>query len=407
MRKHFLIGSMLFVFALLFSCTIVITPTLPKTWQAEFGGTGDEQVISILQVNGGGYIGTGYTTSETIGLRDIYVFKLSEDGVLVWENMYGGTGNDEGLCIQKTNDGGYIVAGYTTSSSNDEDVYVVKLDQDGESEWGKTYTNPGNDRANCIQETADGNYVITGFTTVTVTSNSLNSSNVDVLFLKIDEDGDILSQKRFGGTGEDKGKWIQQTNDGGYIIAGSTNSFGAGGNDVYIVKLNSDGDYEWDKTYGGTGNDEANGVVQTDDGNYVFAGSWGIASLESKLYVAKISGADPHNILWSKNYGGNYLNSAYSIQKTNDGGYILAGVKNFKVTSVMPFTATSDAYILKLNSTGNEVWERTYSKGELSAAYSIQKTNDGGYIVGGTTKESSDELGNAYVLKLDQLGQIN
>jgi len=101
------------------------------------------------------------------------------------------------------------------------------------------------------------------------------------------------------------------------------------------------------------------------------------------------------------------LNSAYSIQKTNDGGYILAGVKDFNVMNVMPFTATSDAYILKLNSIGNEVWERTYSKGELSAAYSIQKTNDGGYIVGGTTKESSDELGNAYVLKLDQLGQIN
>ena len=407
MRKHFLIGSMLFVFALLFSCTIVITPTLPKTWQAEFGGTGDEQVISILQVNGGGYIGTGYTTSETIGLRDIYVFKLSEDGVLVWENMYGGTGNDEGLCIQKTNDGGYIVAGYTTSSSNDEDVYVVKLDQDGESEWGKTYTNPGNDRANCIQETADGNYVITGFTTVTVTANSLNSSNVDVLFLKIDEDGDILSQKRFGGTRKDEGKWIQQTRDGGYIIAGFTNSFGVGQNDVYIIKMDSNDYYQWDKTYGSTGNDEANCIVQTADGNYVFAGSRGITSGKSKLYVAKISSTGQHDILWNKSYGENYLNSAYSIQKTDGGDYILAGVKNFRATNIKPATVTGDAYILKLNPMGNKIWERTYSMGELSEAFSIHKTNDGGYIVGGTTKESCDDPGNAYVLKLDQLGRIN
>lgn len=391
---------MLFVFAILFSCTTAITPTLPKTWQVNFGGTGDEQVSSILQMDGGGYIGTGYTTSGTNGL-DVYVFKLDEDGLLVSENNYGDTGDDEGLCIQKTHDGGYIIAGYTTSSNNDEDVYVVKLDQDGEFEWDETYPNPGDDRANCIQETTDGNYVITGFTTVT-------AGNKDLLFLKIDSKGNAIKKKGFVGSGIEEGKWIQQTKDGGYIIAGYKNPFGMGGKDVYIVKLRNNGEVEWGKTYLNPGNDdEANCIVQTDDGNYVFAGSRGITSGKSKLYVAKIDSTGEHDILWNKSYGENYLNSAYSIQKTDKGGYIIAGVKNFRATNIKPFTVTGDAYILKLDSNGNNLWERTYGMGELSEAFSIHKTNDGGYIVGGTTKKSGDGPGNAYVLKLDQLGRIN
>jgi len=399
---------MVLIFSLLASCTIVIKTTPPKTWQSMFGGAGDEQVASIVQTSYG-YIGTGYTTSKGSGMKDLYIFKLDENGALMWENEYGGSGNDEGLCIQKTSDGGYIVAGYTTSYNNDEDVWVMKFYENGEVEWGNSYSNAGGDRANCIQETSDGNYVLTGYTTVTVTANSQNSGNKDVLFLEIDSDGNIVNgPKRFGGTDTDEGKWIQQTRDGGYIIAGYTKSFGAGGNDIYIIKLDSNGDYDWDKTYGGPNDDVANGIVQSDDGNYVFAGSIGGGSiLTSQLYVAKISATGQHNVLWSKTYGDNYMNSAYSIQKTKDGGYILAGVKDLEVTSIIPFIATGATYILKLNSDGNKIWERSYSEGELTAAYSVRQTSDGGYIVGGMLKQASDDPSDAYVLKLDQQGQIN
>jgi len=399
---------MVLIFSLLASCTIVIEPTPPKTWQSMFGGTGEEQVASIVQT-GDGYIGTGYTTSKGSGMKDLYIFKLDEDGALMWENEYGGSADDEGLCIQKTSDGGYIVAGYTTSYTDDEDVWVMKFYENGEVEWGNSYSNAGDDRANCIQETSDGNYVLTGYTTVTVTANSQNSDNKDVLFLEIDSDGNIVNgPKRFGGTSIDEGKWIQQTKDGGYIIAGYTNSFGEGGNDVYIVKLDSNGNYEWDKTYGGPNDDIANGIVQSDDGNYVFAGSMGGSSiLTSQLYVAKISATGQHNVLWSKTYGDNYMNSAYSIQKTKDGGYILAGVKDFQLLSLIPFSATGDAYVLKLDPNGNKVWERSYSEGELTAAYSVRQTSDGGYIVGGMLKQESNDPSDAYVLKLDQQGQIN
>ena len=413
MKRYSLVISLVLIFAFLASCTIVIKTTPPKTWQSMFGGTGEEQVASIVQTSYG-YIGTGYTTSKGSGMKDLYIFKLDENGGLMEEeDVYGGSDNDEGLCIQKTSDGGYIVAGYTTSYTDDEDVWVMKFYENGEVEWGNSYSNAGDDRANCIQETSDGNYVLTGYTTVTVTANSQNSGNKDVLFLEIDSDGNIVNgPKRFGGTSIDEGKWIQQTKDGGYIIAGYTNSFGEGGNDMYndmyIVKLDSNGNYEWDKTYGGPNDDIANGIVQSDDGNYVFAGSMGGSSiLTSQLYVAKISATGQHNVLWSKTYGDNYMNSAYSIQKTKDGGYILAGVKDFQLLSLIPFSATGDAYVLKLDPNGNKVWERSYSEGELTAAYSVRQTSDGGYIVGGMLKQESNDPSDAYVLKLDQQGQIN
>lgn len=418
MKRYFLrLSFAISIIMLVASCTSTLPWSTQNTWQSVIGGTGDDQVSSVVQVSDGGYITVGYTTSTGEGLRDIYVLRLNATGDLIWEKEYGGTGNDEGKCIQKTSDGGYIIAGYTDSLGNGgEDVYILKLDQNGSVLWQKTYGGIGNDRANCIQQTSDG-YVITGYTSVVEptsipsTANSDNlyaSANRDVYVLKVDKNGTLVWEKRFGGTGIDEGKWIQQTNDGGYIIAGYTNSFGAGGNDIYIIKLDSNGDYDWDKTYGGVNDDIANGIVQSSDGNYVFAGSTGSTGsiLSSQLYVVKISSIGQHDVLWQKTYGENYMNSAYSIQKTKDGGYVLAGVKDFQVTSIMPFEATGDLYVLKIDSNGNLVWQKTYGGDNLDSGSSIRQTSDGGYVVGGTTQSFVSETNDAYILKLDSSGNL-
>ena len=160
--------------------------------------------------------------------------------------------------------------------------------------------------------------------------------------------------------------------------------------------------------YGDVNDDITNVIVQSSDGNYVFAGSTGSTGsiLSSQLYVVKISSTGQHDVLWQKTYDENCMNSAYSIQKTKDGGYVLAGVKDLQVTSIMPLEATGDLYVLKIDSNGNLVWQKTYGGDNLDSGSSIQQTSDGGYIVGGTTQSFVSETNDAYILKLDSSGNL-
>ncbi|HOQ40376.1 MAG TPA: hypothetical protein PK561_08220, partial [Fervidobacterium sp.] len=206
-------------------------------WEKTFGGSGEDQAASIQQTTDGGYIVAGYTYSFGVGNSDIYVLKLNSDGSLAWEKTFGGSGEDYTYSIQQTTDGGYIVAGWTNSFGvGNSDVYVLKLNSDGSLEWQKTFGGNGEDQATSIQQTTDGGYIVAGGTT------SFGAGNYDVYVLKLNSDGSLAWQKTSGGNGGDWALSIQQTTDEGYIVAGYTNSFGSGDYDVYILKLDSNGE---------------------------------------------------------------------------------------------------------------------------------------------------------------------
>ena len=264
--------------------TLIIT--LPLTlwgqgWEQTYGGTDNDYGTSVKQTIDGGYIITGYTSSFGNGgdgdfnNRDMWLIKTDVNGNELWSQTYGGIKEDLGNCVQLTQDGGFIITGYTSSFGNfvDSDVYLVKTDFNGNELWSQTFGETGDsdgDYGYYIQQTQDGGYIITG----TTWSNEISSGSSDVYLIKTDGSGNELWTKTFGGSLIEGGRSVQQTQDGGYIISGTTwsNEISSGGIDVWLIKTDGDGNELWTKTFGGIEGDGGNSVQQTTDGGYVITG---------------------------------------------------------------------------------------------------------------------------------------
>jgi uncharacterized delta-60 repeat protein len=369
-------------------------PATSLYWAKTFGGSNDDFAYSVQQTTDGGYIVAGKTDSFRAGGWDYWVLKLNSTGGVTWQKTYGGTGDDEAYSVQQTSDGGYIVAGWTTSfGAGASDAWILKLNSTGDVTWQKTYGGTGNDYAYSIQQTSDGGYIVAGAT------NSFGAGEWDFWVLKLNSTGGVTWQKTYGGTNSDLAESVQQTSDGGYIVAGMTRSFGGGSYDIWVLKLNSTGGVSWQKTYGGTGDDEAYSVQQTSDGGYIVAGStnsFGAGGYD--FWVLKLNSTG--GVTWQKTYGGTSNEFARSVRQTSDEGYIVVGgTSSFGAGGV-------DIWVLKLNSTGGVSWQKTYGGTGDDMAYSVQQTSDGGYILPGTTNSFGAGGYDIWVLKLNSTGSI-
>src|SRR3990172_2968841 len=258
-----------------------------------------------------------------------------------FQKTFGGTSDDWGFSVQQTTDGGYIITGTITSfGAGYEDAYLIKTDANGNSLWTKTFGGITYDVGNSVRQTTDGGYIIAG------TTYSFGVGNYDVYLIKTDANGNTLWTKTFGGTSSDEGYSAQQTTDGGFVIAGLTDSFGAGLYDVYLIKTNGSGDTLWTKTFGGIGIDYGLSAQQTTDGGYVIAGvtqSFG-AGIDD-VYLIKTDGNG--DTLWTKIFGGTDIDEGYSVQQTTDGGFVITGYTG-------SFGAgNADVYLIKTDANGN------------------------------------------------------
>ena len=243
-----------------------VVPNSSNTWTKTFGGTSSDEGHSVKQTTDSGYIITG-STGYGIG-SDVYLIKTNENGDSLWTKTFGGTDIEQGSSVQQTTDGGYIITGSTSSFGNgSSDVYLIKTDDGGNEEWTKTFGGTNSDQGLSVQQTTDGGYIITGYTYF------LGSGICDLFLIKTDENGVEQWTKTFGGTGNDRGSSVQQSKDGGYIITGGTNSLGNGDDDVYLIKTDESGNELWTKIFGGTGYDEGISVQQTTDGGYIITGN--------------------------------------------------------------------------------------------------------------------------------------
>jgi uncharacterized delta-60 repeat protein len=302
-------------------------------WQKTYDVSNYDYAHAILQTNDDGYIVAGY------GSGDLWLLKLNSDGTVDWQKRYGGADYEWANSIQQTSDGGYIVAGVTYSSYPDYDFWVLKLTSDGTVSWEKIYGGATDDQANSVQQTTDGGYIVAGWTS------SFGAGNYDFWVLKLNDDGTVSWQKTYGGTNYDYAQSIQQTSDDGYIVAGFAKSFGEVNGDFWILKLNSDGTISWQKTYGGPEYDYARSIEQTSDGGYIVAGlaeSFGAGYAD--LWVLKLDSVGA--VAWQKVYGGTSDDEAYSIHETSDGKYIAVGrTESFGA-------GNGDVWVLQLKSDG-------------------------------------------------------
>ncbi len=377
---------------ILFMLFIVSISFAQQKWIRTYGGTNYDWGFSVQQTTDGGYIIAGTTISFGAGAWDFYLIKTDSIGDTLWTKTYGGVNIDYGYSVQQTSDGGYIVVGYTTSfGTGAADVYLIKTDSTGDTLWTKTYGGTNEDCGYSVQQTSDGGYIIVGAT------DSFNPFIFDVYLIKTNASGDTLWTKTFGGADHDKGWYVQQVSDIGYIIAGETWSLGAGSADVYLIKTDSTGDTLWTKTYGGTNEDYGYSVQQTSDGGYIIVGytkSFGTGSADVYLIKSNSFG----DTLWTRIFGKSNDDYGYSVQQTSDEGYIVAG------WSYSFGTGSADVYLIKTNATGDTLWTRIYGGTWDDDSYSVKQTSDGGYIIAGDTRSFGAGYFDVYLIKTDAIG---
>ncbi len=370
-------------------------------WEKTFGGSDRDRGYSVQQTSDGGYIIAGWTKSFGVGGSDVYLVKTDASGKEEWSKTFGGSNDDEGQSVQQTSDGGYIITGITKSLGvSGHDVYLIKTDESGNEEWFKTFGGSTPDVPDCgysVQQTSDGGYIIAGYT------NSFGLGESDIYLVKTDASGNEEWYKTFGGGGYDAAYFVQQTEDGGYIIAGETFSFGEGAIDVYLIKTNGSWNEEWSKTFGGNDLDGARSVQQTNEGGYIIAGFTASFAIDYVgIYLIKLDTSGNED--WIKIYAGSDTNDTYfghSVHQTIDGGYIVTGFIDTLGTHIY------DVYLLKTDEDGNEKWSNTFGGSNGDRGLSIQQTTDRGYIIAGYTESFSAGDQDVYLIKTNANGNIS
>jgi len=318
----------------------------------------------------GGYIITGSTDSFG-AIEDVWLIKTDPKGNKEWSRAFGGLKFDAGTSVQQTNDGGYIITGVTWSyTAGYNDVWLIKTDSKGNMEWSKRFGGEEMDGGSEVQQTTDRGFIIIGST------DSYGAGKGDVWLIKTDSNGNMKWNKTFGGSGYDGGYSVQQTTDGGYILIGTTDSYGAGESDVLLIKTDSNGSVEWSKIFGGAERDIAHSGQQTTNGGYIIAGwthSYGAGNSDIWLIKTDSKG----NMEWSKTFGSLDSDIGLEVQQTTDNGYIIIG-------ETSSYGAGSDdVWLIKTDSKGNEEWNKTFGGSSLDSGNSVEQTNDGGYIITG------------------------
>jgi hypothetical protein len=336
-------------------------------WSRAFGGRYQDYAKSIQQTQDGGYVVVGYTESYGAGYFDVWLVKTDASGDTAWTRTFGGKEGDYGNSVQQTQDGGYIVAGFTGSyGAGFSDVWLVKTDASGDVVWTKTFGGVQEDNGYSVRQTADGGYIIAGYT------ESRGAGDYDVRLIKTDANGDTVWTRTFGGEGLDWGYSVRQTQDGGYIVAGCLDYYGPSRGDVWLIKTDVNGDTLWTRTFGGSSYDQGNSVRQTQDGGYIIAGyteSYGAGYFD--IWLVKTDAAG--DTVWTRTFGGAGEERSSCVAETQDGGYVVVGY------TWSYGAGEDDVWLMKTDAGGNEVWSKTFGGTSWDDGNSVQQTQDGGY----------------------------
>jgi len=365
---------------------ILISQGPDTIWTKTFGGSEIDDSWSVKEDGNGNFIIAGWTMSYGAGIFDGYIIKADSMGNMLWQKTYGGALNDVFFDVETTSDGGYIFAGYTRSyGAGGADFYIVKTDIDGNEIWSRTYGGSGNEYAYSVKQTQDGGYIIAGY------SDSF-APYYDVYIIKTDSNGDTVWTRTTGGGLDDYIRDVIPVSDG-YVACGYTQSFGSGNNDLYIVKVSLNGDSLWAKFYGGADYDAGFSIVENQNNELVIAGytrSYG-AGFED-VYLVKTNAQG--NMIWQKTYGGADNERGWELKNPSGGGYVIAG------NTLSYGAGGDDVYIIRTDEDGNELWYRTYGGADNDHGYTIDITHDAGYVVAGGTWSFGAGNTDVYLLRL-------
>jgi hypothetical protein len=353
-------------------------------WTRYYGGEYQDYGRCVVQTTDGGYAIAGETNSFG-GLWDFYLVKTYPNGTLQWDRTYGTTSDWEGAySLVQADDGGYAMAGYDylvfPPMYSNYNYRLVKTDPDGNSVLIRTYGEfwPDDEKAYSIIQTSDGGYAMVGDTDYNT------AGYYDAWLLKVSFDGGIQypTTSLYGGTGGDHAYSVIQVTGDNYVIAGSTASYGVSSTEAWLIFADADGNPQWNQTYGGTGAEVAYSVIQTSDGGYALAGNtYSYGAGGSDFWLVKTDSVG--NVQWNRTYGGELGEGAYSVVQTSDGGYALAGVTNSFGAGYQDF------WLVRTDSNGNMRWNKTIGGPDYDTAYCMIQASDGGFVLAGYTFSES------------------
>jgi len=369
-------------------------------WAKSYGGTEHDYAASIRQTPDGDYLVAGHTYSFGNGYYDVWVLKLDSNGNILWQKTYGSSTTETTRAMELTSEGGCVVAavlGDPVILGDDADIWLIKLDKDGNIEWQKKYNQSRWDSVTSIQQTPDNGYIVLGRSRI--------NDDYDTWILKLDKNGVIQWQNLYRGSNDEFGNCLIKTANGEYAIGGlvqyvdyQTHKIWA---NILMLKLDSDGNIIWQKQYGaGKHYAGTSSIQQTQDGEFIIAG--GISDpedyLDSTMCVLKLD--DAGNLIWQKTYGGSVRHTGLTILQSSDKNYIMAG----------EFPTSENyykAWLLKLNQEGEVLWQKTYGGEKENSVSSIVTTDDDGFIMTGYTSSFPPyALYDVWVLKMDRNGDM-
>ena len=378
----------------------------------------------------------GNTSENTFDFTTLEGEITNQQPAIAWEKSFGGSEIDVANAVELTEDGGYVIVGTSYSDDGDVgdnndadgylggDIWAIKLNSSGNLIWETNLGGSIDERGNSIQQTSDGGFIIVGATYSSDQDISGDSSFADFWIVKLDGSGNLSWETNYGGGSNEEATSVQQTLDGGYIVAGFTGSSDGdvggsnGGLDYWVMKLDAMGALVWETNLGGSGFDIARSIEQTSDGGYIVAGysessdgDVGDNYGEEDYWIVKL---DPSgNLVWETNLGGSLEDEAYDIHQTTDQGYIVAGYSESSDFDVSENNGNKDFWLVKLGTSGEIVWETNLGGSESDAAKSIQQTSDQGYIIAGNSAsddfDASNTLGvqDYWVVKVDAMGKLS
>lgn len=375
------------------------TSTFVSTWGA---GPGDF-AYCVTPTSDGGYIVSGDDYSYGAGGSDAIILKYDSKGVLEWSRTWGGTGSEQGTSVTQTTDGGFVMAGLTTSyGSGGNDGYVAKFTSTGTLSWSRIWGGTSDDYSYEVTETTDGGVVVSG---VSNSASMGGFGGYDAILLKYDSTGALSWKKAWGGVNDEYGQGVTQTADGGYAMSGNTNTWAVGNYDPFLAKLTSAGALSWSVTANGTGFEDCFEVIQTSDGGYALTGnttSWPNTSSGDNMYIIKFTSTG--TVSWTRAWGGPPGNTGNdngkSLIETADNGIVVAG-------STFTYGAGSDDILLvKYASNGTFAWNKTWGGTGTDFGKWVSTSADGGIAAAGLTYSYAAGDGDVALLKFASDGTI-
>ncbi len=366
----------------------------PITFELTIGGNRQDRGINLLQTSDGGFAFVGYTSSPNAVGEDVYVVRTDAEGEMVWSQTYGGEGADNGWAILETEDNGFIIVGFTNSfGAGDMDIYLVRTDTNGTLLWEHTFGGPEDEYGWAMTTTADGGYILAGQT------ESFGEGQEDGYVVKVSAEGQEIWSQTVGGPQEDRIFSIDQDAESGFILTGTTRSFGEGQRDLYLVNVDESGDISWSQVYGESRDDVGHSVRRTADNGYIITGytqSFGAANYDMWLVKTDESG----ELEWQNFFGGPNDDRTIFGEQTADGGYILTGYTD-------GFEASGwDVFLVRTDAEGNVIWHTTFGGPANDTGYTAMETADNGFLLTGETYSFGEGAGDMYVIKVNQDGQL-